>query len=314
MAKKLYGDINKNRSLPRNYYKKNRNYKKNPPKEKNNNLENTTKINIEKEKTQNLDHSFLEGRVQNKSNRSKKEKEKILMEKESNYKNLVLLKILFFTLSFLCIFLLVVLMIWNHFNENPVEKEESTPVEDRIIDTNYVFVGDTHTVHMDIEEFSMNYPYVVKADDALTTDSVYHDLNHLIYVYNPSVVIMEVGLEDLVNGERVEDIVSRYKIIVNEIQENRPNAHIYVESLYPVNSDKMGDSRYKSVNNATIKKLNQELKVMTTDLKIGYIDVYNSLIDKNQLKKSYTDDGVSLNNDGYKVVWKVLKEVIDKEK
>ncbi len=320
MAKKPYGDINRNRTLPNNYSKKNQYAKKNYQKDKYKNFDNTTRIKIEKEKEKehNLDHSFLEGRSQEKSNRSKKEKEKILMEKESKFKQLVLLKSLFFTMSFFCIALLLVLVVWNHFNQKPVKEEvvEEEIVEEEIaIDSNYLFIGDFHTVHMNFGDLSMSYPFVVKGEEALTTDSLYHNLNQSVYIYNPSVIFMEVGLEDLGNGERVEDIVSRYKIIIKEIQENRPNAHIYVESIYPIYPDKIPDSnKYKSINNATIKKINQELKTMASDLKVKYVDLYSVLLEKNQLKKDYTEDGVSLNADGYKKIWSVLRDIVEEEK
>lgn len=320
MAKKPYGDINRNRTLPNNSSKKNQYAKKNYQKDKYKNFDNTTRIKIEKEKEKefNLDHSFLEGRSKEKGNRSRKEKEKILMEKESKFKQLVLLKSLFFTMSFFCIALLLVLVVWNHFNQKPEKEEvvEEEVVEEKVeLDSNYLFIGDFHTVHMNFEDLSMSYPFVVKGEETLTTDSLYHNLNQSVYIYNPSVIFMEVGLEDLGNDERVEDIVSRYKIIIKEIQENRPNAHIYVESIYPIFSEKISDSnKYKAINNATIKKTNQELKTMSSDLKVKYVDLYSALLEKNHLKKDYTEDGVSLNADGYKKIWSVLRDIVEEEK
>jgi len=316
MPKKIrpYSDINRNRTLPNSSLKKNTNNKKNTTKEKPKNLENTTRIKIDKERNIDLDNSFLEVRLKD-QNARKKEKENLLRKKETIYRQLEVLKIMFFTLSFLCIIVLVILLIMNsnrHLKPKDVKTEEKdTPVVEKVIDDNYLFVGDIHTVNLPIEE---KYPSVRMAEDHMTTEVLLNDLENKVYIYNPSVVFIELGLEDLAMGLRIEDVINHYQMIVQNIQENRPNATIYIESLYPVYKDKIdSNSPYKDINNATIKKLNQELKNLSSQYKVHYIDLFSKLIMNDQLSEKYTVDGITLNEDGYSVVWKNILKIIKEE-
>ena len=96
------------------------------------------------------------------------------------------------------------------------------------------------------------------------------------------------------------------------IQNNRSLANIYVESLYPINDSK--DNFDSNLSIELIKKANTEIKSMCKSLDVDYIDMYSELSVEDKLKDDYTEDGINLNEDGYKKVFKVINRYIEDEK
>ena len=41
--------------------------------------------------------------------------------------------------------------------------------------------------------------------------------------------------------------------------------------------------------------------------------MYNELLEDDSLKDNYTDDGINLNEDGYKRVFKVINRIVEEE-
>ena len=323
MAKKAkpYNDINKSRTLPNTKNKKNTSSSKSKTnKDKSKNLENTTRIRVDKERLNDknsLDTSFLEGRVQSNSNRSKKEKEKTHYSKEEKVKNLGLLKALFLSLSVICVLLLVLLILFNNhfFLQSLSDNSPRTDINtERKLDDNYLFVGDFHTNQMNFEQLSFKYPYVKVADDEMTTQMILDDIHQKIYIYNPSAVFLELGVEDLVLSSWEEDIITRYREIIDYIQKNRSSAEIYVESLYPINTKLMKDDKYEDLSVDSIKSLNDRLESLADSMHVHYIDLYAELSDNDILKGSYTNDGIHLNDSGYRKAWKTLSKIADEVK
>ena len=73
------------------------------------------------------------------------------------------------------------------------------------------------------------------------------------------------------------------------------------------------NKKAKDIDKLTsIKKLNAALKIYCKNNDIEYINMYPKLVDKDgYLDKKYTDDGLHLNDEGYKVVTKVFKKYME---
>ncbi|MBQ6404881.1 MAG: hypothetical protein IJJ63_02385 [Bacilli bacterium] len=283
-------------------------------------LENTMKIRIDRERledSESLDTSFLEGRVHKKAQDNKKVKEEILREKKESGIPFSVLKILLaLVLLIIIIFVFQIVFITPNNREEEVIKEDNVvQKEDSIIDRNYLFVGDYHTLDFDLEDLFLENYYVKSVDKKLTTTSLLDNIKSMIYVYNPSIVFIEVGMNDLLEERDMSDILDDMGDIIKKIQDNRPYARIYVESLYPINKDfKDFDSDYEEIDYSEIEDYNEELKDLCSTLNVSYLDIYKEISENHELKKKYTDDGVTLNALGYEKVYKVIRNVVDEEK
>lgn len=276
-------------------------------------VEDTTRIRITEDRindADSIDVSFIDG------NKNKINKEKILKEKKDHSFLYGILKtlVLFLIVAVLFIFAFMYArdnnLLENVFHIKPQVKVKVEEKEVKTMDYNYVFIGDYHTEGLEFDNFYK--PYVKVSNDSYTTSDILDDLRDHIYVYNPTHVFIELGSNDLVDENSISELVNNLKRIVRGIQNNRSLATIYVESLYPVN-DTVDDFN-SDISIELIKKTNIEIKSMCKDLDINYIDMYEELVEDDLLKKEYTDDGIKLNSDGYKKVFKVINRYIENER
>ena len=276
-------------------------------------LEDTTRIRVTEDRindAESIDVSFIEG------NKNKVNKEKLLKEKKDH-------SFLYGIIKFFVLFLIVAVLfvfafmyardnnlLEKVFHVKPQVRVEVKEKEIKTMDYNYLFIGDYHTNGMDFEGFYK--PYVKVCNEDYTTKDILDDLKDHIYVYNPTHVFIELGSNELVDENSISEMVNNLKRIVRGIQNNRSLANIYVESLYPINDSK--DNFNSDLSIELIKKANTEIKSMCKSLDVDYIDMYSELSVEDKLKDDYTEDGINLNEDGYKKVFKVINRYIEDEK
>ena len=136
-------------------------------------------------------------------------------------------------------------------------------------------------------------------------------MNDYVYKYNPSIVFLQVGIYDLNDKTDIKDIISNYEEIIDNIRKNRSYADICVESLIPINRDSEdfdGDFFNDELNNDDIKEFNLKLKTLAEEKKVTYIDLYSMLESDGKLDEDYSDDGIHLNDDGYRQMLKMVKK------
>lgn len=297
---------------------RNPNSKKSESKKKTTNqkkLEQTTRIRIDQERLEDfdsLDTSFLEGRLEKKYRNNKKNRQKLFNTSENRFFSFVFFKIALLVVSIFCIVALFCFGLPSFLSKPKVEVKKDSPVsikKEKVIDDNYLFVGDFHTENLSLEDFSV--PTVKVCNEDYESVDILDHMRERIYQYNPSVVILEVGINDLKNKVSSDDILSNLEKIIIRIQDNRPYASIYVESVYPFNpdvSDYDEDYFEDDVSLDDIHSVNKKIKDLTKELDVSYIDISKVLSEDGKLNEKYTDDGIHLNDDGYQQVLKKIHE------
>ena len=102
-------------------------------------------------------------------------------------------------------------------------------------------------------------------------------------------------------------------LIIEEIHENRPDAVIYIESFYPINTELKKfdeDLLKKKVTSNEILEVNQQLKRLAKEVDATYLDLYASLKKGKVLNPIYTDNGVTLNENGYQKIVNEIQKVV----
>lgn len=221
------------------------------------------------------------------------------MEKYKKNINILLLSIIIF------LELVILILIVTHKNVVVLN-------EDKVIDENVVFFGDSITDYYDLNKYYDNYVINSGISGNQTPDL----LNRMddVYKYNPSKVFLLIGINDLHANRSVDEIADNIENIILEIKENRKYTQIYVESVYPINREIMTNPSVY-VGNATnedVKLLNKKIKNICNQLDVTYIDLYNKLIDENgNLKQSYTKEGLHISDEGYIEITNILKQYIN---
>ena len=179
-------------------------------------------------------------------------------------------------------------------------------------DENIVFFGDSITEGYNLSEFFPNSHIINSGISGNKSDNLVSRLEKDVYKYNPSKVFILIGINDLNNGYSEKEILDNVQKIINGIKTNRMNAKIYIESIYPINKDKL-DNFNKDVDNDTIKNLNKKIEYLCNENNITYINIYDTLLDDdNNLKDIYTRDGLHLSDLGYFKVTSILNSYIKK--
>lgn len=203
----------------------------------------------------------------------------------------------------LLLFILYHFITFDH-NKVIIKKEEP-----KIINENYVFFGDSLTHRYDLKKYFEGLPIVNSGVDGYKTTDLLDHMDDMLYEYNPSKVFILIGTNDIQIDTSTKDIVNNIKKIVEGIEENREHAKIYIESLYPVQSDLIKDRP-----NSKIREINDKLKKYCQEKNITYIDLYSVLAeDNNDLKREYSDDGLHMNKKSYEVITKELKKYIEEK-
>lgn len=185
----------------------------------------------------------------------------------------------------------------------------------KVQDENIVFFGDSITEGYNVKEFYDEYRVVNSGISGNTTNDLINRIDSDLYDYNPSVVIIQIGTNDIRASIKDEEIINNLKTIIKGIRKNRKNASILIESIYPLNRDM--DAEYwndvnPDYNNKHIIKLNNDIKELCKKESIKYIDIYTSLLDNNKnLKEVYSKEGLHLTDLGYYKVTRIIKKFLN---
>ena len=191
--------------------------------------------------------------------------------------------------------------------EKIVTKEVEKEVQ--VVPDNYLFLGDSLTDYFDLETYFPGQPVVNSGITGNTTDQILASMKTRVYDYNPSKIFLLIGTNDLRDGKSQEAVVQNIEKIIEEIQTNRKQAEIFVESLYPVNASVSSAVGVRS--NETIQNINAQLQEYCKEKDLTYIDLYAKLQDEQgNLQTQYTVDGLHLSDAGYQIVAKVLQEYL----
>lgn len=146
-----------------------------------------------------------------------------------------------------------------------------------------------------------------------TTGQVIERLATSVYPVLPEKIFLLIGTNDLKKSLEAQPVFDGIAEICTHLQENLPNANLYVISLLPVNYrlNKVSKAIVGKRNNTDIKEINKLLSSYCKEHSICFIDVYPNLIDaQGNLNALYTLDGLHLNFKGYIELTKQIQAII----
>lgn len=185
------------------------------------------------------------------------------------------------------------------YRDNPYYIERTTLFKQLSIPKeSIVFLGDSITQRSEWSELFHNKQIVNRgvADD--TTEGVLHRLKSITDA-KPKKIFLMIGINDLNEQKSVKKTKANYAEILERIHEETPDTKVYIQSVLPVNNKKCGDA----VDNKDVIALNNYLERLAKKHNDSYIDLYSKVSTHNQLKSSFTVDGLHLKGQGY-AVWK----------
>ncbi len=233
--------------------------------------------------------------------------------KNNNKKIIInLMIVILILISLITSGIVLVLYANKEIKEKVIIKEKKSYIQrskkDLIQKENVVILGDSITELYPVKEIYDELPVLNSGVSGFKTQDILDRMDSMVYQYNPTKVILLIGINDLMPDKSKENqkyVVTNIEKIIALIKEKRSSAKIYLESIYPVNTKTRDGS--EADDNEAIAEVNAELEKYAKDNKVIYIDMYHELLDKDgDFAKVYTNDGLHPNTMGYAKITSVL--------
>ncbi|MEA5597498.1 GDSL-type esterase/lipase family protein [Rivularia sp. UHCC 0363] len=189
----------------------------------------------------------------------------------------------------------------NDLNINAYYKHKKSQFEILpLSNDSIIFLGDSLTDEGEWVELLGNCHIKNRGISGDTTGRILNRLDAIIQT-KPKQVFLMVGINDFVNEKKsIEEVLNKYKIILEKLQSQTSQTEVFIQSVLPVNNNLTAFQQ----NNDTVIKFNLKLQELTKQFNYQYIDIFSPLADSdNQLDARYTTDGLHLNGKAY-LIWK----------
>ncbi len=178
-----------------------------------------------------------------------------------------------------------------------------------------VLIGDCLIEKLDIQNLFPNTLIYNNGISGDTSSLLIKSLYKRAIKYKPSKLFISIGSNDMgFEDLNVKDIYRNIITVVEEVKRRSKDTEIHILSIVPVNPANMENvtrDYVDSRNNFDINMLNYYLKNYARKHRLKFVDITKNLKnDFDQLKIEYTIDGFHLNDLGYKVVSKTIKQFV----
>ncbi len=164
--------------------------------------------------------------------------------------------------------------------------------------TDVVFLGDSLTEQCPWDELFPDVDLKNRAIEGDMTDGILDRLE-VVTALTPKKLFLSIGVNDLL-FHSPDYIVENYKKILANISQQSPSTKVFVQSLLPVNNN----VRNTGVKNKDISEINRQLKKISKDKELTFIDLHAKLANnEGLLPERFTRDGIHLNGEAY-MLWR----------
>lgn len=173
-----------------------------------------------------------------------------------------------------------------------------------------LFIGDSHTDRADFYTMFNGMQVVSQGIGGDTSKGLLNRINKT-KGFNPKVIVIEIGVNDLIQGAPVEEVVENYQLLIDGMKTIHPSSTIVIETIYPVTRSFEENDAFK-VTCTNIRKVNAALKNIADERGLELIDTYTMLEDENgYLKEEYTCDGLHLTGNAYMKLQGEIQKILN---
>lgn len=170
-----------------------------------------------------------------------------------------------------------------------------------------VFLGDSITDFCDLGYYYPGLNTVNAGISGDTTDWMLDRLETSVLRYEPDILVLLGGINDLLRGGDEEQIVANLMTIVDTVRERVPQVQVLVQSVYPIGE---GDDLYWT---GRIRAINSRLEALAGEHDYDYVNLFDALATEDgRLDERYSYDGLHPNDTGYAVVSSILTQALEK--
>ena len=169
--------------------------------------------------------------------------------------------------------------------------------------TDIVFLGDSLTESFDLVKHFGRNDLRNRGMSGNLTDHVLYRLEEIANS-KPDKVFLMIGINDLYQDQNPDLVFENIIRILNRLHKESSETWRYVQSILPVNEDRLLSEEQINVS---IYQMNNRLEEYCMDEpRLEYINLHNDFLTlRGQMDSQYTYDGVHLTSEGY-VLWASL--------
>lgn len=172
----------------------------------------------------------------------------------------------------------------------------------RIQSEDTVFLGDSLTESFDLQKHFNRQDLINRGMSGNMTDHVLYRLEEITNA-KPARVFLMIGVNDIYQGSDLKQVIKNINIIIDRILIDSPSTTLIVQSLLPVNEDRLLIDKYL---NTKVYEANNSLRKICKEKNLEFIDLHSDFLDnKGEMDNTYTYDGVHLTDEGY-LLWTSL--------
>ena len=120
--------------------------------------------------------------------------------------------------------------------------------------------------------------------------------------HHPLAIFLMAGINDMSGNLPAQQVASRVINLIDSIRMQAPHTRLFVQSILPINE---AGGRWKTLSGRTndIPWANMLIRAYCESKGITYVDIFPKLTrgQSNTLRSSLTNDGLHLNDEGYKI-------------
>src|SRR5690554_2572851 len=181
----------------------------------------------------------------------------------------------------------------------------------RVLPNNIVFAGDSITEGYQFQEFFPGVIIYNRGISGITSKELLTNINEHIFNLKPSKLFLLIGTNDIHLDIKPNETINNILNICQQINETNKNIISNVISIYPVNEDQKYKGMVSERRNVFIKDINSKVKKELLNYQnTNFINLYDELLENNNLSEKYTYAGLHLNMAGYEKVSKLLKKYL----
>ena len=166
-----------------------------------------------------------------------------------------------------------------------------------------IFLGDSLFFHFNLKEFFPEFSTLNRGIRGDTTFGVENRLKVSVFDVKSKIVVMLIGVNN------INTMIENYESILIKFKENINDRKIILCSLTPMSGKYAIRNKMAIVNNIIIKKLAKKYDFY-------FVDLFTPLLNNetNEITDEYTKEGLHFTHDGYVVIAKEIRNILDKIK
>lgn len=154
-----------------------------------------------------------------------------------------------------------------------------------------ILLGDSLSLWFPTDRLPADHLWLNQSISGDTTRGILRRLDEFAGT-RPDVIYLMAGVNDVKVGIPEAETQANLRKIVQRLRRTHPRARIVVQSILP--------TRVSRIPNPRIERINDYLQAIVRSSGTTYLDLYSHMLDYDgYLQRSYTTDGLHLNETGY---------------